>query len=219
MQPGSKLAIGQRLEIGIGGAWRVTRLQDHDAGGSVLTVSWPTDRERRLVAVTAGETVQVAVSSPQDALYSARATIEQVSRAGVPMLVLRVTGLWQRTQRRGAARVAVAIRPRRAVRVDRVSRKPVRVGISNLSANGLRVRSLDELRAGDWLELAFSVIGIADELEVSAIVRRVEHYEQRSVYVWEAGCELQCLPPRLAQKLVQFVFAQQRLEMRSRRTA
>jgi c-di-GMP-binding flagellar brake protein YcgR len=219
MQLDSKLTVGQRVELNVGARWLASRLEDHDDKGTRIVVAWPTDHERRLVPLKAGDTVRLAISTPQDALYSVPARVERATHEGVPMLDLRVAGEWQRSQRRTAVRVPVAIRPRVVARIEGEKRQPLRAGISNLSANGVQLRSQDEIKVGDRLDLAFSVMDIAEEIEIQAHVRRVQQHERGSLHVWEAGCEFKGLPPRLGQKLVQFIFAQQRAQARNRRTA
>jgi c-di-GMP-binding flagellar brake protein YcgR len=145
--------------------------------------------------------------------------VERATKDGLPMLELRVLGDWERSQRRNAVRVPVAIRPRIVERVEGDTRQKLRAGISNLSANGVQLRSQDEIKLGDLLDLAFHVMGIDEEIEVQAKVRRVMQHERGSLHIWEAGCEMQGLPPRVSQKIVQFIFGQQRAQARHRRGA
>jgi c-di-GMP-binding flagellar brake protein YcgR len=210
----SKLAVGQRLELQWATEWLPTRLED--VAEPRLEVAWPTDRERRLVPLKVGDTVLLATSA-EDALYSVATQVESARQDGLPLLKLRITGEWQRSQRRNAVRVAVAIRPRVADKIEGEKRTKLRAGVSNLSANGIQVRSQDELKPGDVIDIAFSVMDVDEEIEAQAIVRRVQQHERGTLHVWEAGCELQGLSPRLQQKLVQFIFAQQRAQMRHRK--
>ena len=91
--------------------------------------------------------------------------------------------------------------------------------VPGISGQGVQIRSADEIKSGDRLELAFQVIGIEEEISVEAVVRRVTQHERGTLHVWEAGCEFEGLAPRLSQKLFQFVFAQQRAQARNRRVA
>jgi c-di-GMP-binding flagellar brake protein YcgR len=117
-----------------------------------------------------------------------------------------MTGDWQRSQRRGAFRARVAIRPRVAENAYR----PLRLGITNVSASGVQVRSQDELRQGDLLHLVFD---IDTEIELYARVGRVTRLER----VWDAGCAFEGISERLSERIVQFIFAQQRIALRARR--
>jgi c-di-GMP-binding flagellar brake protein YcgR len=90
------------------------------------------------------------------------------------------------------------------------TRRTLRLGIMNVSASGVQVRSQDELRCGDLLDLAFELDG---EVHVQARVLRVARKER----VWDAGCEFEGISERLAQRIVQFIFAQQRATLRARR--
>jgi c-di-GMP-binding flagellar brake protein YcgR len=220
MPLGSRLTIGQRIELSVGVEWLVTRLEEHDDSRTRLVVAWPTDRQRRLMPLKAGDALQIAATNSEDALYSAPARVERAHRdAGLPMLELRLLGDWERSQRRNAVRVPVAIRPRMVDRIQGDTRQALRAGITNLSANGVQVRSRDEIKMGDLLDLAFNVMGIEEEIEVQAQVRRVMQQERGSMHTWEAGCEMLRLPPRISQKIVQFIFSQQRAQARNRRGA
>ena len=212
------LLVGQRVEVGLAPEgrdthWFPSRIEDEDGSGLRLTVAWPTDRGR-LVYVRLGQTIELAASTQGDALYSTRVKISAARNAGLPLLDLEVLGDWQRLQRRGAVRVRVAIRPRLAERVTGAGRKPLRAGISNISATGVQVRCQDELRVGDRVALAFQLGEGSKELALEAEVRRVEILEPR---VWQAGCYFVNIEAGQSEQIVQFIFAQQRALARSRR--
>jgi c-di-GMP-binding flagellar brake protein YcgR len=76
----------------------------------------------------------------------------------------------------------------------------------------VQVRSNDELRRGDLLDLAFELMGLEHEIQLRARVCRV----QRNERVWEAGCEFEGVSERLAQRIVQFIFAEQRAQARAK---
>jgi c-di-GMP-binding flagellar brake protein YcgR len=150
-------------------------------------------------------------------MYAARAEVEVASREGVPLLTLRVSGAWQRVQRRNAVRVAVAIRPRSAEIVFGETRKQLRLGVTDISALGVQVRSQDELRSGDHLDLAFELMDVDEEIQVKARVRRVNRQERATSVIWDAGCEFEGLSAKLGQRIVQFIFARQRALARAKR--
>jgi c-di-GMP-binding flagellar brake protein YcgR len=208
-RPSDALTVGARLELRVDEDWLPTRLEDQSAEGQ-LTVAWPTDHERYLARVKPGQTVEVMVAARQDALYSARATVDATDAGSVPMLKLTPRGDWERLQRRSAVRASVAVRPRIAQSVYGEARRPLRLGVTNISATGVQVRSQDELRRRDLLELAFELDG---EIEARARVRRVYRNER----VWSAGCEFVDMSEKLARRIVQFIFAQQRALLRARR--
>ncbi len=212
-------AIGQRLEIGYGEdvvRWLASRLEDHD-GGDRLTIAWPTDAERRRMPVKAGSMIELAASTPQDALYSAAVMVVETVREPVPLLTVRLIGAWRRIQRRDAVRASVAIRPRIACRVDGEVLKPLRLGITDVSSAGLQVRAQEELKVGDVLQLAFELMGVDEEVDVQARVRRVRRQELGTQAVWDAGCEFEGMSDRIGQRIVQFIFAQQRALARTRK--
>ena len=114
-------------------------------------------------------------------------------------------------QRRRAYRQTVAVVPRLAQIVyGGVARRKVRLGVTDLSAPGVSVRSTDELRAGDLLELALDIEG---EIYVHARVRRLT----RGDHVWDAGCAFEGISEVQAERIVKFVFTQQRVTLRARR--
>ena len=211
-QRSEMLSIGQRVEIGVASKdrvdWLPSRIED-DPAGDRLTVAWPTDSERQLVYLTVGASLELAASA-RDAMYAASAVVEQACHEGVPMLKLRLQGEWRRSQRRNAVRASVAVRPRVADCVYGEARRPMRLGVTNVSASGVRVRSQDELRRGDLLELAFELDG---EIVVRARVRRVFQRE----HIWEAGCEFEGVSKKVTERIVQFIFAQQRAMLRLQR--
>lgn len=213
------LTVGKRVEVGIGMPgddthWLPTRIEDEDGTGVRLTVAWPTDRGR-LVYVRLGETIQLAASVPGDALYSTGVKIAAARQGNLPVLDLEIEGEWKRLQRRHAVRGNVSIKPRSAERVTAAGRKPVRVGISNVSATGIQIQSRDELHVDDRLALCFDLTNGAPELEVQAEVRRIELVDVGRV--WRAGCQFVEIQPAQSEQIVQFIFAQQRALARSRR--
>jgi c-di-GMP-binding flagellar brake protein YcgR len=116
-------------------------------------------------------------------------------------------------QRRSAVRQRVAVVPRLAqVLYSNVARRPVRMAVLDVSGTGLQVRSHDELRAGDLLELAFR---LDVEVHVHARVRRVRRGER----VWDAGCAFEGVPEWLSDQIVHSIFALQRQTLRARRNA
>jgi c-di-GMP-binding flagellar brake protein YcgR len=224
------LAIGQHIEIGYlrsgeGSThkqqldWLPTRVEDLDEIGGRLTVAWPTDHERRLIVVATGGALSVSASTPSDAMYSAQVVVERVSKSGVPLLSLKVDGAWQRIQRRSAVRLDVAVRPRVATSIVDEVRKRLRLEVANISAGGVKVRSQDELHAGDLLELDFELVGLPGELHVQARVRRVNRQQRGTSIIWNAGCEFEGVSRRVVDRIVQFIFAQQRAVARFRRSA
>ena len=158
-----------------------------------------------------GDTVELITVGAGDALYAASARVTQTTPGAVPLVTVNVDRPWRRTQRRGAVPQKVALRPRvaRCLYGGEASR-PLRLGVTNVSATGVQVRSQDELRRGDLLELAFELDG---EIEVQARVTRVQRLER----VWAAGCEFEGISERLSERIVQFIFAQQRATLRTRR--
>jgi len=202
------LSLGERLELALAGRWWPTRVEDIADGH--LTVAWPMDADRRLLGLEAGDRLELLRVVAADGTYAACGAVSECLRAEVPLVRLHLDGDWQRSQRRGAFRATVAIRPRVAQIEYGEARRTVRLGITNVSASGLRVRAQDELRRGELLRLAFE---LDQEIELYARVGRVTRLERS----WEAGCVFEGVSERLCERIVQFVFAQQRLELRARR--
>lgn len=238
MQPASRaragfaLTVGQRVEVGYTPgpldeptdldsariAWVPSRVEDIRLEDGAVIIAWPTDAERRLIEAAVGQQVEVAASNARDALYAARARVHSLARGSLPMVELMPEEAWRRTQRRRAFRVQVAIRPRIANKVMGPAFKAMRLGITDLSAAGVQVRSQDPLRPGDVLSLAFPLGDFPDELMVQARVQRVSRLERGrdGHVVWDAGCAFDSLAERLEQRIVHYIFAQQRLTARAR---
>ena len=216
MQPPSEaLAIGRHVETGVDVAgrttWFASRVEDYHESG-LLILAWPTDAQRHLVRLSAGQSLEVAACS-RDAMYVANVVVQDLSGGDVPLVRVRVSGEWQRSQRRAAVRTRVAIRPRLADRVTADARRPLRLGLTNISATGVQLRSSDELRPGDLLDLGFELMGLDGEIQLRARVCRVQRTGER---VWDAGCEFEGIAERLARRIVQFIFAEQRAQARAR---
>jgi c-di-GMP-binding flagellar brake protein YcgR len=220
MQPGSKralaptLRVGQHLELLFDGLWYATRLED--LSPEALCVAWPTDARRCHVPIEPGHNVQLAASA--DARYSATCTVVGVQEAPVPLVTIQLDGEWQRAQRRNDVRARVAIKPSLIDRIAGDHRTPLRAGVTDLSAGGLRLRSQDELRPGDTVELAFGLMGATGELLLTARVERVERADRGPLAVWEAGCAFVEQTPRVTDQIVKFIFAQQRALASARRS-
>ena len=211
--PSDALTIGHHIEVGLGDqpvAWFPSRVEDYD-DVAALTLAWPTDAERRLVRLDTDQTLEIATSS-RDAMYLATVVVQRLVTRPVPLVVVQVPGPWQRSQRRNAVRTRVAIRPRIADCIQAHARRRLRLGLTNISATGVQVRSNDELRRGDLLDLAFELMGVEGEIQLQARVCRV----QRNERVWDAGCEFEGVSERLARRIVQFIFAEQRAQARAR---
>ena len=209
MPPQSKrLSLGGRVEVAVADRWWPTRVEDMT--DRHLIVGWPIDTELRLVPLEVGQTVELLRVVAADGTYSVGAVVEECLRGEVPLVRVAIDGDWLRGQRRGAFRATVAIRPWTAEIQYREARRTLRLGITNVSAGGVQVRSQDELRRGDLLHLVF---GLDEEIELDARVGRVTRRER----VWEAGCAFEGISERLSERIVQFVFTQQRMELRARR--
>jgi c-di-GMP-binding flagellar brake protein YcgR len=204
------LAIGQRLEIEVGKQWLPTRLEDKSSEAE-LVVAWPMDSLRRPMLLEVGQPVQLSVVVHGDGAYAAACKLVALHKGSVPLATVRLEEDWQRTQRRNAVRVPVAIKPRIAdVIYSEKARRPVRLGVVDISATGVHVRSKDEIRAGDLLQLAFDLDG---EVNLQARVRRAVCNER----VWDGGCAFEGITEALAQRIVRFIFAQQRAVLRAKR--
>jgi c-di-GMP-binding flagellar brake protein YcgR len=213
------LTFGKRVEVGINQPghdthWLASRIEDEDGSGARLSIAWPTDRGK-LVYVRLGETIQLAASLPDDALYSTRVKIAAARQVNIPLLDLEIQGDWKRLQRREAVRVSVSIGPRVSEKVTPVTRKPLRATISNISATGIQVQTRHQLCVGDRVALVFQLNEGGRELSLEADVRRIETLDQGRVL--QAGCQFVDVHPGQAEQIVQFIFARQRALARSRK--
>ncbi len=213
-----QLEIGQLLEFGLrdadGVRWYPSRLEDQDDRAERLLIAWPLEDDLEVVPLRVGDVAILAATCRHDALYSAQVQVESLEAREPRQLVVRAAGGWRRVQRRNAVRWEVAIRPTLAERLASDGWKPVRAVITDLSAGGLQIHSRDELIVGDRLDVEFSLPGIPGQLRSRLDVRHVEEHKRGSMPYWEAGCEFR--EPRAAdsERIVQFIFAQQRARAR-----
>ena len=115
-------------------------------------------------------------------------------------------------QRRTAVRQRVAVVPRLSqVVYSTVARRPLRLGVVDVSATGVHLRSQDELRTGDLLELAFKLND--EEVHVHGRVRRVVRHER----VWDVGCAFERITEAQSDRIVKLIFEEQRAMLRARR--
>ncbi len=215
------LELGQLVEFGLaddqGVLWYPTRLEDGDAGKQHLVVSWPTEEEMHALPLREGQAVILATSCPADALYHAHCAIEGLSDSLPRLVRVRVSHGWERVQRRTAVRWPVAIRPSVAERLTASGWWPLHAVVTNLSAGGIQVRSRDEVVVGDRLDFGFALPTTTTELRVRLDVRHVERHDRESSRYWEAGCQFH--EPRAgdSERIVHYIFAQQRAVARRER--
>lgn len=214
------LAIGRPVDVGVatrsGIEWYRSRVEGHDAADGRVAVAWPMAR-RELVPLEPGQMVVLAASNPDDALYSAEMYVEHTLAEEPPRVLLRPDAAWQRVQRRQDVRMPVLIRPTVAQRQVDGRPQPIHATIVNLSAGGLMLRSEHTLRVADLVDLTFGLSSGGGELHVRVDVRRVEHLQRGTHQLWEAGCQFLASSAADRDRIVRFIFAQQRVQARRQR--
>ncbi len=214
------LDVGQQVKLSVyhGGALErlSAQLEAVDEPTQRIVVGWPV-ADRRLFPFKPGDRLSVEASLPNDAHYVAEARLSAATAEEPPHLVLKLPSGWKRIQRRRDVRLRVDLHPSLGRRVVDGAWLPIHTRITNLSAGGLELRSDDELVEGDQIELGFALPHAGPEMRVRLEVRHVSCASAAALGRWQAGCELRGLDETVRDRIVQYVFAEQRAEARRRR--
>ncbi len=177
----------------------------HELLGGRLVVDWPTE-QMRLVPVQPLQKLSVEQAKLGDALYSVDAVLESASTEEPPSLRLRLSGEWQRVQRREAHRHPVEMQATQAIRyAAEGERETFDAVIRDLSTGGLRVESRSELTVGDELELTWGTPSGGAQLRLRVNVLRVSVRDG----AWQAGCQFIESSLSEREQIVHFILAQQ----------
>lgn len=193
--------------------WFRSRLEDCGDANEWLRLHQPQVSDAAPLDLRPGSQVVVQIPQSYGALYSARLVIDHLDEAtgeGAATFTARPVGSWNRIQRRQAVRVPVVIRPSRAERITPQGWKPLGALIANLSAGGALLRCSELVEYGDTLELAFPLGDGGAEIVTRATVVRVQHVKVGKKQHWDAGCAFEGLRLSDSDRIVRFVFAEQR---------
>jgi c-di-GMP-binding flagellar brake protein YcgR len=183
-----------------------------------LLLGWPVDDQGELVHLAFGQAVIVEVWPEHDALYTVETVVKGARREVPDHIVLEIRGEWQRVQRREHVRFPARIAPSSALAVTGELRS-INASIRDLSAAGLRVWSGQELVVGEELRLAFRLPDGGSEIDAHVRIERVEPFAYQNVTLWEAGCSFDHLSPAIRERIVRYIFAEQRQLAQRRREA
>jgi c-di-GMP-binding flagellar brake protein YcgR len=173
-------------------------------------IAWPVDEHNDLATVRQGQTALVEVWPQYDALYTVE-TVVKSARMEVPEhIILTIAGIWQRVQRREQVRFPARITPSSAQAVTGQLRT-LNASIRDLSAGGLRLWSNQEILRGDEVRISFALPDNGPEIEARVSVERAESFAYQNVVLWEAGCTFGDLPQATRDRIVRYIFAEQRL--------
>ena len=207
-----ELRVGTSVELGIrrrdGLHWYRSRVEDIAETAPRTIVGWPLDH-LQVVPVDIGQVVHVQTSG-EDALYAIDMQVDALIPDEPPRIGLVGGTRWERVQRRDDVRHGVVIRPRSITRYTIDGWQPIHAAIRNISAGGVLVWSDEEVRVGEVLELAFSLPGDEHELQVRATVRRAQPGYRAERDFWEIGCGFQRIARDESERIIRFIFAEQR---------
>jgi c-di-GMP-binding flagellar brake protein YcgR len=174
-----------------------------------LLVAWPR-LNAESVTFQAGQQVLVEMASPYDALYLADAQVAEHQPGRPEQLALRTVGSWKRVQHRHDIRWPVTIVPRVVEALAGDASARLLAHIENVSAGGVLLRLDQELRPKQLLNLEFALPGDPRALCAQVVVERVTHLDDHLYTAWEAGCRF--VHPREGDgdRIVRFIFAEQR---------
>lgn len=181
-----------------------------------LVVGWPHDDAFERLPLRQGQTVVVEAFPALDALYVVETTVVSARPELPDQVVVQVRGPWQRIQRRDAVRFPVRIAPHALARLNGPG-ETLNGSIRDLSAGGLRLWSGQRVEPGDRLRVRFRLPGEDTTIDTALSVERVEFIASQTIELWEAGCLFVGIAPAERERIVRFIFAQQRAVMQLRR--
>jgi hypothetical protein len=176
-----------------------------------LILNWPLDSRSQPAAILPSETMLLEVSSNYDALYLIEARIEPDRSLAADRLRLRGIGPWTRVQRRKNVRLTAMIVPSSTDLITGTGvREPLVAYIRDLSAGGVLLRCERELEAGELIDVSFELPRDARELRATVIVGRVALVDHKPTQVWDTGCRFTGLAEVDRDRVVRFIFSEQR---------
>jgi c-di-GMP-binding flagellar brake protein YcgR len=200
LEPRQQLDL--RIVTGAGEHLLRTLVVRHERAANRLLVDWPADN-MRLFPMRPGQRIVVELTRIADALYSVEAVLEGATMEEPPHLTLRLSGDWQRVQRRSTLRHLVNMRPTECVRfATEGEREEIDVHIVDLSTGGMRLESRTPLTVGDELEMTFGTPSGGASLRLRMTVLRVGDG-------MEAGCQFLESSEQEREQIVHFILAQQ----------
>jgi c-di-GMP-binding flagellar brake protein YcgR len=173
-----------------------------------LVVGMPM-RMGMFVVLPAGMPVKVSVTR-EDATYLLPARVRGYRADPVRLLELLATGPVERRQQRHYVRLDVSMTPRRAtVLSDNRTETPFACTIVNISAGGIRLRTLTLLEVDQRLRLNIDLSTAAGLFAMTArVLRVVAHQTERGTY-YEAGCRFLDLSVRDRDAITKFILQTQ----------
>lgn len=148
---------------------------------------------------------------PTDARYVLRVRV--LSRRPDGLVSLRLTTA-RRVQERRNFRVPVALTAEAVALRSDGDEYPLRLQVRDLSAAGVRARSMNVVEVGDLLRFGLALPGGRSELELRARVVRPVERPWPAEYACEFGAAFVELSAETAEQLIQFTLREQRAQRR-----
>jgi hypothetical protein len=177
--------------------------------GDIL-VSWPLDDAKHPIALDPEQPLFAEIPAQFDALYGATMQVAPHQPRRNKTLSLVASGPWQRIQRRQHVRWPVRIVPKLAGSADDQDRRKPSVVIIDVSAGGIGIQSTNALLPKQVVNVEFTLPGDTRPLAVRATVERIKRATLDGTPIWEAGCRFENMRENDRDRIVKFIFNEQR---------
>jgi c-di-GMP-binding flagellar brake protein YcgR len=175
-----------------------------------LIVVWPLLRAKEHVPLQAGQEVMVELAVAYDALYAIETVVAPKQPEYLEYLALMIVGEWKRVQRRRFVRLPVSLTPIKVETTEDDARVRLKAQITDLSGGGVRLRVDRQLVEDQPVELQFAVPDDPRTLAIGLAVRRVTSVDGSNPPLWDAGCGFVDISEADRDRIVKFIFAEQR---------
>jgi c-di-GMP-binding flagellar brake protein YcgR len=184
-----------------------------DASDERISISWPTEAGMR-IPFHKKENLFLSFTR-QDAVYGFHASVTETIQGPIPMLILHATGEIQRIQRREYVRV-ISLVP---VELSAVMTTPsnsedsqpnvlsIRTNTVNISGGGIAIHHKSPVPLGIIFQLALTLPGHHEPLQLSArVVRNEAREDVNKNRFFLVGLQFLSIPERLRSRIVRHVF-------------
>jgi len=200
------LTIGKRIEISIirNGEKYVFPSKVEDIKNDSILVGMPL-KGNKTFPVSLGETVYIYFLH-RDSFYCVEGLVLSKNELPIPLMLLKLTGLPYKIQRRQYYRLKVSIK---AEIKDEENEDYIEGLIKDLSASGALVAVKESFEKETGVNIRFT-LG-KDLLELNAVVKRTEYHKKRSIYPYDVAIQFKDINEPQRDIIIKFILEQQRL--------